>query len=216
MTAYEHEDSSNTFILHVPEGEKERTVRVRKLIDATGPWIDRTRAMGRDNGKDYILPVAGSHIMLPSFLPCSVLLQAKDSRFFFAIEHGRQTRVGTTERVTQDLDLVKPTEEEVDYLLASLKKYFPSKNFTRQDISSQDAGVRPLSAPGSSKDPNEISREHEIRVSHSGCIHMVGVKLTDHRRAAEKVVDRLVPLLLPHNPNIRRKTLTHRLPLIET
>ena len=78
---------------------------------------------------------------------------------------------------------------------------------------SQDAGVRPLAAPKGSRNPNEIPREHEIRVSHSGCIHMIGVKLTDHRRAAEKVVDRLVPVLLAVNPKLRRKTLTHRLPL---
>lgn len=214
VTRYEHEEASNTYQVRVRQNGKERDLRVRKLVNASGPWIDKTRELGNEKGHDLILPVAGSHITLNAFLPCSVLLQARDGRFFFVINHKQTARVGTTERLVTSVDSVKPTEEEIDYLLSSLKRYFPKKDFTRKDILSQDAGVRPLSVPASSRDPNEIAREHEIRVSPSGCIHMIGVKLTDHRRAAEEVVNRLVPTLLPTNPNLRRKTLTHRLPLI--
>ena len=216
VTRYEHDEASNTYLLYVRSDKEERVTRVRKLVNASGPWVDKTRTLGGEKDKDFILPVAGSHITLRAFLPCSTLLQAEDGRFFFVINHGGTARVGTTERTVTNLDTVKPAEEEIDYLLASLKRYFPGKDFTRKDILSKDAGVRPLSAPGAAQNPNEISREHEIRVSHSGCIHMIGVKLTDHRRAAEEVVDRLVPLLLQARPDLRRKTSTHRLPLKET
>ena len=216
VTHYEHDAASNTYLVRVAEQKEEREVHVRKLINASGPWVDKTRALGREREKDYVLPVAGSHITLPSFLPSSVLLQAQDGRFFFVIEQKSGARVGTTERVTKELDGIKPSEEEVDYLLASLNRYFPGKNFSKKDILSQDAGARPLSAPASTRNPNEIPRDHEIRVSRSGCIHMIGVKLTDHRRAAEEVLDRLIPLLLPFNAKLRRKTQTHRLPLIES
>ena len=215
VTGYEYDKESNTYLLTAGRGEERRAARVRKLVNASGPWVDKTRALGGEKDRDYILPVAGAHITLPLFLPCSTLLQAEDGRFFFVINHGGIARVGTTERTVTDLDSVTPTEEEVGYLLESLKRYFPAKNFTRKDILSRDAGVRPLSAPVSSHDPNAVSREHEIRVSRSGCIHMVGVKLTDHRRAAEEVMNRLVPLLLPAHPQLRRKTSTHRLPLKE-
>jgi glycerol-3-phosphate dehydrogenase len=215
VTGYEHDEASNTYLIHAGSPSEERTVRIRKLVNASGPWVDKTRELGGEKDRDFILPVAGSHILLPSFLPCSTLLQAEDGRFFFVINHAGIARVGTTERTVTNLDSVKPTEEEVDYLLASLKRYFPKKDFTRKDILSRDAGVRPLSVPASTRNPNEISREHEIRISPSGCIHMVGVKLTDHRRAAEEVVNRLIPLLLPSNPALRRKTSTHRLPLKE-
>ena len=216
VTGYEHDERSNTFLVRLTDATGEHDVRVRKLINASGPWVDKTRALGGEKGKDFILPVAGSHITLPAFLPCSTLLQAKDGRFFFVILNGDRARVGTTERLVQRLDLVNPTEEEVDYLLTSLTRYFPGKHFTPSDILEQDMGVRPLPAAAPARDPNEISREHEIRVSPSGCIHMIGVKLTDHRRAAQEVMDRLVPLLLPVNQKLRKKSLTHRLPLIES
>ena len=210
---YEHDKTSNTFLLHVTDRAQEKKVRVRKLINATGPWLDKIKQLSHEKEKDYLCPVAGCHLMLNSFLPCSTLLQARDNRFFFVINHGGQARVGTTERVVSNVDAVQPTEEEIDYLLSSLNRYFPKKNFTRKDILNRDAGVRPLAAPDSPIEANKISREHKIRVSPSGCIHMIGVKLTDHRRAAEEVVDRLVPLLLPANPKLRHKSQTGRLPL---
>ncbi len=213
VLSYESDSVSNTFLMNVMDHGEERILRVRKLVNASGPWVDKTRELGHEKNHDFILPVAGSHVTLPVFLPCSTLLQAEDGRFFFVINHGQKARVGTTERIVTDLDSVQPTEEEINYLLDSLKRYFPKINFQRKEILSVDAGVRPLSVPVSSQNPYEISREHEIRVSPSGCIHMIGVKLTDHRRAAEEVVNRLVPLLLPTNPNLKRKTSTHRLPL---
>ena len=210
VTGYEHDASSNTFLMRLAGGGH---VRVKRLVNATGPWLDKTKHLGHEKEKNYLLPVAGSHITMNAFLPFSVLLQAQDTRFFFVINHAGKARVGTTERIVSDPENIQPTEEEIDYLLSSLKRYFPKRNFTRNEILTGDAGVRPLGAPASARNPNEIPREHEIRVSHSGCIHMIGVKLTDHRRAAEKVVDRLIPILLPANPKLRRKTETHRLPL---
>ena len=52
-----------------------------------------------------------------------------------------------------------------------------------------DAGIRPLAA--SEKNPHETSREHRFELSKKGAWHVLGVKLTDHRRAAEEMVDRL-------------------------
>jgi glycerol-3-phosphate dehydrogenase len=215
VTEYQHDEASNNFLIRVSNPKEERIVHVRKLVNASGPWLDKTRFLGHEKNGDLILPVAGSHITFPAFLPCSTLLQAKDGRFFFVINHAGTARVGTTERVVTNLDSVKPTEGEIDYLLSSLERYFSKTDLTKHRILSQDAGVRPLSALSSHGNPNEISREHEIRVSRSGCVHMIGVKLTDHRRAAEEVVNRLIPLLLPTNPTLRQKTLTRRLPIIE-
>ena len=99
------------------------------------------------------------------------------------------------------------------YLLNSLSKYFPFQKFRREDILSSDAGVRPLAKPRRNTRENEISREHEIRVDHSGVIHVLGVKLTDHRRAAEEIVSELVPELRRYNPAIKTKTSTHRVQL---
>ena len=143
----------------------------------------------------------------------SVLLEANDGRFFFVINIGDISRIGTTERLVKNLDNVIATADEVDYLLKSVSRYFPAITLSKKDILSTDAGVRPLVAPGFSQDANHVSREHAIRVGPTGVVHVLGVKLTDHRRAAEEVLDRLVPSLLPHCPKAKRKTSTHRIPL---
>lgn len=169
------------------------TFTARKLVNASGPWIDKVRAASGAGTDALVVPVAGSHIELRRFLPISSLLQAEDDRFFFVINTGELSRVGTTERLCDDPDAVTITDGEIDYLLRSVSRYFPEMKFTRQDILRSDSAIRPLAHSPRAKNPNEISREHELIVDASGVLHLVGVKLTDHRRAAEETVDKLFP-----------------------
>lgn len=214
ITAFEYDFEKNTYKI-LAEGASSGYFYARKLLNATGPWVDKTRELLHDKeyGENMIEPVAGSHITLKKFLPNSVILQAQDGRLFFVINREDQARVGTTEWRCEDPDRVQPTTADIDYLLNSLSKYFPALKFSRADILSSDAAVRPLAKPRKNTRENEISREHEIRVDHSGVIHVLGVKLTDHRRAAEEIVSELVPELRRYNPNIKTKSLTARTPL---
>lgn len=175
--------------------------------------MDEIRKRGKEHQKDLILPIAGAHINVKRFLPRSVLLQAKDGRFFFVINIGDISRIGTTERFANNLDKVDATADEIDYLLGSVSRYFPNTRLTKNDILSTDAGVRPLAAPGFNQDLNHVSREHAIRVGPTGVVHVLGVKLTDHRRAAEEVLDRLIPSILPFCPKAHRRSSTHKIPL---
>jgi len=162
---------------------------------------------------DYLVPTAGCHINFKKFIPTSTLLQAKDNRFFFVINTGGISRVGTTERVHKNPDNVTATDEEIDYLLASLKKYFPAVHLQKSDIIHKDAGVRPLATSDKQTALTQISREHEIRISKSGMLNVLGVKLTDHRRAAKEVVDLVLKDKSLHHPNVTLKCMTHKTPL---
>jgi len=169
----------------------------RKMVDAGGPWVDKIRLEAgglKESAGRYLLTVAGSHIELPRFLPESVILQARDGRVFFAIDRGERTRVGTTEWAWEDPDSVKVPDSDVEYLLDSLRRYFPETRFDKRDILTADAGVRPLAFETDSRGgANEVSREHAIRTDPDGVLHLIGVKLTDHRRAAEDLVNRVAP-----------------------
>ena len=212
VTAFEFDPSHKRYTVsaQIPNGGT-RQFFAKKLVNAAGPWIDKVRSLRGEKKEPYILPVAGSHIEIQRFLPYSVILQAKDGRVFFVINHGEKARVGTTERTCPDPDNVGVPESDVDYLMESLSRYFPTKNFTRQDILSADAGVRPLPASSDASNPNAIPREHEIRIDSEGVFHVIGVKLTDHRRAAEEAVDRLLPDLV--KPGLKWKSLTATTPL---
>ncbi|OIO38953.1 MAG: hypothetical protein AUJ72_01715 [Candidatus Omnitrophica bacterium CG1_02_46_14] len=212
VTSYEYDSLSKCYVISawMPDGDTHRFFS-KKLVNASGPWIDKVRSLRGKKDIPYLFPIAGSHIEIPKFLPTSVILQAKDGRIFFVINHGERARVGTTEWHCPNPDRVQIPEEDIDYLLESLSRYFLTRKFTRQDILATDAGIRPLPSSPEPLDPNAISREHEIRVDQEGVIHLLGVKLTDHRRAAEEVVDRLARDL--QKPGTRPKSITASTPL---
>lgn len=230
VTGFEYDFDKNIYNIRVerlqetanPDGHKisktaEVSYQAKKLLNATGPWVDKTRGLLRDKDFDENLlqPVAGAHLVLPRFLGYSVILQAADGRVFFVINVGGHSRVGTTEWTCEDPDRVTVREEDVDYLLGSLGRYFPEKKFTRADILFSDAAIRPLAKPPQDQRFYEISREHEIHVDHAGVIHVLGVKLTDHRRAAKEIVDELVPEIIRTHPEIKTTTATHKIRLLD-
>lgn len=165
----------------------------KKIINASGAWIDLVKNSSEKNLENYVEPIAGCHITLKKFLNQSFLLQAEDKRLFFIIQTGDFSRIGTTERFCATPDQVEATPEEVRYLLNQLRFYFPSKNFTEKDIISRDAGIRPLAKTKESSNPNAISREHKIYKTPLGIYHVAGVKLTDYRRAAEETIKAVFP-----------------------
>jgi glycerol-3-phosphate dehydrogenase len=210
---YQLLENKTTYKLTVKLKGKQTEFYARKVINAGGPWIDQIRSTSSTNDEEYIVPVAGAHINVRKFTDYSVILRAPDKRIFFVINIGPHARIGTTERIHKDPDHVEPLAEEIEYLFFALERYFPSVSLSETDVIAQDAGIRPLARPKKTTPLSDISREHEIRTDELGVIHMVGVKITDHRRAAQEVVDQLVKQLTPMGPSIRKKRLTPSTPL---
>lgn len=174
-------------------GKQTLTLHARAVVDATGPWTDRTAALsGRTNAEPLIDTVAGAHIEISSFAGRSAIFEARDGRVFFMIDRGERARVGTTERPCSEPDTVSATQEEIEYLMGALRHYFPERNWSAADILSSDAGIRPLARSASGERVSGILREHRIVTTEDGLTHLVGVKLTDHRRAAEQTLDHLI------------------------
>jgi glycerol-3-phosphate dehydrogenase len=213
VIGWEREEKDRVFKVRVRMGIAETVFRARTLVNASGPWVDRVRAGHDGSAKPLVSPIAGAHITVAPFLPESALLQARDKRIFFCINSFDGCRIGTTERVCDEPDGVRATDEEIDYLLESVRFYFPDRGLTRADILSSDAGIRPLAAPDSGVSAHATSREHSITRDPSGLVNIVGVKLTDHRRAAEDAVDFILPELLEHAPRVSRRCTTASTPL---
>jgi len=208
VKSYQYDEQDQIYTAAVELNGQTRSFFTRKLINAAGPWIDKVRDSAHEKKGDFILPVAGSHITLKRFTDYSVILEAGDKRLFFVINHDDYARVGTTERVCKNPDTLKPTEHEVEYLLCALERYFPRMNIKSEDVISKDAGIRPLAKPNETQSPHAISREHEIRTGPTGVLHVLGVKLTDHRRAAEEVVNKVVKEL-----NLKARSVTDKVVL---
>lgn len=183
---------------------REKEVRARSVVNATGPWSDKTRTLGQPDGAPPLLrPTKGVHIVVErDRLPVRntvVCNHPDDARVLFAIPWGDRTYIGTTDTDYEgDPREVHATQEDVDYLLAASNAYFPKHQLAREHVISTWAGLRPLMAPpptDGSVSESSISREHQIVVATDGMITIAGGKLTTYRRMSADVVDTVEKLL---------------------
>jgi glycerol-3-phosphate dehydrogenase/signal transduction histidine kinase/SAM-dependent methyltransferase len=193
--------------------KKEFMVKSRRLVNATGAWIDRTRRMtDRVKEGSLIYPLAGEHLNLrrQPTPKVSLVLQvgARHLRRKIAFLINRPdgtARLGTSERVCADFDTLEVDEEECAELIRLVNSVLVVGEVVDGDIISRDAGIRPLASEGDEADPSKVSREHKVVVDADGLINLCGVKITDHCRAAEEVV-RLIAMrdsgyATPNSPN---------------
>jgi glycerol-3-phosphate dehydrogenase len=83
----------------------------------------------------------------------------------------------------------RPLQQEVDYLLEHAGRYL-SRRPEHSDILAMYAGLRPLvRAAGSSRSSASLSREHEILISSSGLLSVIGGKWTTYRHMGEQLVN---------------------------
>jgi glycerol-3-phosphate dehydrogenase len=181
-----------------------KEVSAHVVVNATGPWTDRTIAMSKPLASGRLLrPTKGIHIVVErDKLPTRnavVCLHPKDRRVLFAIPWGERTYIGTTDTdYDGDPADVAATWDDVDYLVSACRTYFPDYPLKHEDVIATWAGLRPLIRPiGEDGDVNEsaVSREHQIVVGQDGLITIAGGKLTTYRRMAAEVVDTAVNLL---------------------
>jgi glycerol-3-phosphate dehydrogenase len=196
----------------------EFVIRARRVVDATGPWSDRVRAMDPAAPQGVLRPTKGVHIVLRrEDLPVAhAVVMRHEGRVLFAIPWGEFTYVGTTDTDYEgSLEELHATREDVDYLFGVLRRFFPGRVFRDELVVSTWAGVRPLIDPRRGLSAGEVSREHKVFESSSGLFSICGGKLTTYRVMAAEVVDRVVESLgrdLP--PGVRRRSETSRTVLV--
>lgn len=173
------------------------TVRARAVINAAGPWVNAVAALaGAELPQPEISHVKGSHLVLDQPLPVPGVwyMEAADGRAVFAMPWRGQTLLGTTEVEVAGPDIApEPDTAEVDYLLATLRRYLPE---FQPGISAQFAGLRVLpsgdgTAFGRSRETVLVGNE----TRRPSWISIYGGKLTTYRHTAGRVIQRLQPAL---------------------
>jgi glycerol-3-phosphate dehydrogenase len=167
-------------------------VFAKKIINATGPWVDNIREKdGSKKGKSLILS-KGVHVVIDQSrfpLKQAVYFDTPDKRMVFAIPRSGKAYVGTTDTFYNDEKAnPKMTIADMDYLINAINFMFPEVKVKPEDVESSWAGIRPL-IQEEGKGPSEISRKDEIWESDSGLITIAGGKLTGYRKMAETIVD---------------------------
>lgn len=190
-------------------------IRAKKLVNATGPWVDEMRALDQSKTGATLKQTKGVHIVIDRNrfpIQQAVYFDASDGRMLFAIPRGGKSYIGTTDTFYQD-DLQSPkiTKEDCMYLLAEVNHQFEI-NLQLADIESSWAGIRPLIS-GKGRNPSEISRKDEIWYSPSGMLSIAGGKLTGYRKMAERVVDEICDFFKQEFGMIYAHCQTEKLPI---
>lgn len=174
----------------------ERDVPVKAVVNATGPWADKVAKLA---GLEVPLrPTRGTIVFFDRVLSkLGIFCQAIDGREVAVVPHFGETMLGwTDEDHFGSPDDVKPTEDEVNYLLASAARAMPGLEHER--MVRAIAGVRPLvyawGVPESA-----ITRDLEV-VTHerqgvANLVSATGGKMVTYRAVAEQAVDRVARLL---------------------
>jgi glycerol-3-phosphate dehydrogenase len=172
-------------------------VAAANVVNATGVWADELRPEELHGEAELprIRPSRGTHVTLRHDdlpLAAGAIVPAGEGRTIFALPWLGRTLVGTTDADYEGpLDHVKPSEQDIDYLLAAINDFFGTELHAAQ-LTGAFAGVRPLISTGDPKKSVDISRKAELYETSSGMITITGGKLTTWRRMAKLTVDRLV------------------------
>ncbi|MEK8128081.1 glycerol-3-phosphate dehydrogenase/oxidase [Paenibacillus filicis] len=170
------------------------TIRARRVVNATGPWVDTLRELDKSKQGKTLRLTKGIHLVFDGSrfpLHQAVYFDTPDKRMVFAIPRDGKTYVGTTDTdYTGDTAHPQMTAADRDYVIQAANFMFPVLSLTADDVESSWAGLRPLIYQ-EGKSPSEVSRRDEIFRSPSGMLTIAGGKLTGYRKMAEMVTDLL-------------------------
>ena len=198
------EDKENFFLIHCNDNIENKLVKfsAKYIINATGHWTDETLKKLHVENSRFVAPSKGIHLVFskekfPADVAVLFSSYSNDGRSMYAVPwENNSVVVGTTDTEKFDsLDDVKTDENDIQYVLKSIKCFAPALNISEKDILSSFAGLRPLlrdDAP--SKDR---SRDYKCWWIGERIISIVGGKFTSFHAMAKTSVNRLEEKLLP-------------------
>ena len=198
----------------------EEKIEATWIINATGPWVDRTCHRSGIKMRPLVSGVRGSHLVLshfPGAPSTAVYTEGSDGRPLYIIPWNEQILVGATHVPdTSDPGKVHPASDEIESLLHSLAWLFPKARISHNDIRYSFAGIRSLPFHPSG-DPGTVSRQHSLHdhqqeniarlISVIGgnlssaatvardCAHIIGVRTSNTKALAIADGTALDPLL---------------------
>lgn len=178
------------------EGGTTETVRARAVVNATGPWVEKTASTLQPSAPVRpVRLVKGSHIVVPRLYEGehAYLFQHPDRRVIFVIPYENDfSLIGTTEKECHgDPGQVEASDGEVDYLLDAVSTYF-REPVTREQVCHRFAGVRPLMEE-ENESATSLSRDYHLQFDRQPApmLTVYGGKITTYRRLAESALEQL-------------------------
>lgn len=172
------------------------------IVNASGVWMDEVLRKLASGTAGVTAPSKGVHIVLsqkrfPAQTAVIFPSYAGDSRMMYAVpwENG-SVIIGTTDtEFFGKPNHCAANEDDVNYVLHSIREFAPSLGITENDILYVYAGLRPLFREN--KISSERARDYSIWWSHDRLLNIFGGKLTSFRSMAEALADELQQKFAP-------------------
>ncbi len=167
-------------------------LKAKGVINATGPFVDQIRMMDNPDTPKIITTSTGIHIILDKrFAPPDTGLmipETEDGRVLFVLPWENHALIGTTDEPAEVTEHPQPLDEEIDYLLRHVTRYF-NLQVNRSDVKAVWSGLRPLVSDPEAADTAKLARDHVIEDSPGGLLTIAGGKWTTYRKMALDAVD---------------------------
>jgi glycerol-3-phosphate dehydrogenase len=178
-------------------------VRASVVVNATGPWLDRSLQEVSEDRAPLLRTTKGVHLVMPKATSSAILsVAATDGRVFFIVPWNGYSLVGTTDTdYSDDPGKAHADLSDVSYLLHEVAEVIPPLGGA--PVYYGMAGVRAL-VRKEGVNASAVSRKHAIR-DHGrlggpdGLISVLGGKLTAYRGIAEEATDRVMERLGRHS-----------------
>lgn len=185
------------------------TLRPDVVVNATGAWIDFSnealspptkapeRMIGGTKGSHLIVDNRRLYDALGDEM---VYYENQEGRVCILFRYFDRVLIGSTDIPITDPDGLRCEDDEVDYILQSVKLIFPALSIRRDEIVYTFAGTRPLPVSDASV-AGRISRDHSTPVVPATeerpfpIYCMVGGKWTTFRAFGEQVADKVLAAL---------------------
>jgi glycerol-3-phosphate dehydrogenase len=177
------------------ESGETMTLKARVVINACGIFSDELRLMDDPGCPRVVQPSQGVHLVFGrEFLQgdsAIMVPHTDDGRVLFVIPWCGKVLVGTTDTAMETPELEpRALAEEIEFILRNAARYLV-RDPRVEDILAVFAGQRPLVRPPGRNGAatKSISRNHEVLVTDSGLVTIVGGKWTTYRKMAEDTLD---------------------------
>lgn len=166
-------------------GGESLELEARAIVNATGPWIDRVRALEDPAAQASSRLSKGVHALLALDEPWSAALIIPHDRVrvSFAVPWEGMLLLGTTDELFEgNPDDAAPTDADVDQILGEATVALDSSVARRDAVRATFAGLRVL--PGAGDTTATVRRETVLLRGPQGMLTIAGGKLTTYRRIA--------------------------------
>ena len=188
----------------------EVNVKTKLILNVTGPWGNWVNQTMKSSIPDKVIGLKGAHIVvkLPEeFTECGIMIiNRANEPMYFLPWHGMHY-IGLN-RIPYDgeLDEVKATKDETEWLLKEVNYAFPLLNLQRKDILYSYAGIQPVTFDESDPQGSREVVVHDLESDGlANVLMLTGGPIMTYRHIAKKILKevskRCVPTLAKQHPS---------------